>query len=716
MARQMIARLGPTLREQMGSDVKPGSGGAMLSPLPGDLDSLIEREWLATNGLGSYASSTIPGLNTRKYHGLLVAAMSPPVHRVVLLSRTEETVTCDGHDYPLDCNEYPGVFFPRGDKLLKNFDSHPNPRWAYGAHDWKLQRELRLVEGENTVVLAYTNTGDRSIDLAVRPMLALRSVHALTYQWNGRLRIEKYAKNQIHILATSRTPEVFIAHDGTFTNASHWYLNQIYRLEERRGYAGLEDVWTPGIVRFALEPGQTTHLVCSAEPIDWLNAMREPARMKAKDDPTLQMLTRAAEQFIVRRPATDEVMSVAAYPWLGPEARSQLIAFTGMFLLSGRFEDARDLLLNLASRFEAGLLNGEAADVSLWFINAIWSYHRYSSDAETTRKLLGAAVRIIVAFRAGNAPGVTITAEGLLDYRDTGAAATWMNGKLADHFITPRLGMAVETNALWFNAINIAADLAQQLGRSDAHSLIAYAESILAAFNEQFWNAEAGCCFDVIDNETKDASIRPSQLLAISLPFAVLDPSRHASLVEVVRRELLTPFGVRTLNCSDAWYRAGCEGNVETRERACFNGAAHPWLLAHFVRANAKVCGPRRSRAEAVAIIEPMLHWMRGRGMGQLPEIFDGDMPHAPGGAPASAVSVCELLRCYAEDVLSRGPKGSTVRPSASKHVVKGTSTVRQRHEQHPFAFTRESCSIVTSPIGSPTASSFDLVGEVLHA
>lgn len=673
MARYTVARVGP--------DVKPGSNAALF---PGELDSLIEREWLVTNGLGSYASSTIPGLHTRKYHGLLVAAMTPPGHRMVLLSRTEETVSCEAQHFPIDCNEYPGVFFPRGEKLLKQFESHPNPQWHYAAGAWKLQRELRLVEGQNTVVLTYTNTGDGPIELSVRPLLALRSVHTLTYQWNGRLRVETHSKNQIRVPATSRTPEVFIAHDGAFSTSSHWYLNQIYRLEERRGYSALEDLWTPGVVQFAIEPGQSTHLVCSAEPIDWPQAMQLPEPVKLPDDPTLRLLTRAAEQFVVSRAATGEVTSVAGYPWLEPTPRAQLISFTGMFLITGRFDDAREVLLNLAAMFERGLLKGEAADVSLWFINAIWNYWRYTNDAETTRKLLDVAMGIIIAFRAGTAAGVSVREDGLIAYRIEGSAATWMNGRLGDWIVTPRQGIAVETNALWFNAINIAAELTEQFGRPDVATLGQYAVGISASFNTQFWNAEAGCCFDVIDGDTKDASIRPNQLLTVSLPFAVLNVVRHPLMVEVVRRDLLTPVGVRTLDPKRSAYRPTCEGNVDARERACFNGAAHPWLLAHYVRASVKIRGIRRSRAEAAAVIEPCLQYMRQRGTGQLPEVFDGDAPHAPGGAPASTVSVCELLRCYAEDVLGAGREALALRPSTGVRGGKGTAAGRRRNEQHP--------------------------------
>ena len=236
-----------------------------------------------------------------------------------------------------------------------------------------------------------------------------------------------------------------------------------------------------------------------------------------------------------------------------------------MFLITGRFEDARDVLLNLAALFEHGLLQGEAADVSLWFINAIWSYWRYTNDAETTRKLFDVATSIIVAFRAGTAAGVSVGEDGLIAYRIGRSAATWMNGKLGDWVVTPRQGMAVETNAHWFNAISIAAELAEQFGRPDVVTLGQYAVGISASFNTHFWNAEAGCCFDMIDGDTKDASIRPNQLLAVSLPFAVLDAARHPSMVEVVRRNLLTPVGVRTLDPKHPAYRPTCEGNIDVQ-------------------------------------------------------------------------------------------------------------------------------------------------------
>ena len=229
-----------------------------------DLDELIGREWLATNGLGGFAASTVAGMNTRKYHGLLVAAMAPPVRRMVLLSRVEETVFHNGWPFALACNEYPGVIHPVGHQVLKAFSYDPVPRWAYQADGWTLEKTLHLLPGENTVCLSYTLlAADRSADLELRPLFALRGIHELMYQWNARLGAEPHPAGGLRIPPTSRTPEVFFAHDGKFAGEGYWYLNTIYRREQDRGYSGLEDLWTPGVVRWTLSPGQTVFSLSS---------------------------------------------------------------------------------------------------------------------------------------------------------------------------------------------------------------------------------------------------------------------------------------------------------------------------------------------------------------------------------------------------------------------------------------------------------------------
>src|SRR5258706_2163757 len=236
-------------------------------------ETQLEREWLTTNGVGGFAASTIPGVNTRKYHGLLVAAMTPPVRQMVLLSRVEEFVHREGRSYPLSSSEYPGVIHPRGHEALRAFNPIPFPRWAYQGNGWTIEKQLRLLPGENTVCLSYTLlAADKSVEIELKPLFALRCVHDLMYQWNGRLLVESNGKGQAYghhrIPPTSRTPEAFFAHDGKFHATPYWDLNTIYRREQERGYPGLEDVWMPGSVRWTLSPGQTVHFVCSTDPID----------------------------------------------------------------------------------------------------------------------------------------------------------------------------------------------------------------------------------------------------------------------------------------------------------------------------------------------------------------------------------------------------------------------------------------------------------------
>ena len=645
-----------------------------------ELDALLAREWLATNGIGGYACSTIPGLNTRKYHGLLVAAMAPPVRRMVLLSRVEETLWRDGHRFALDSNQYPDVIYPQGYRHLRQFSSSPCPRWTFEGDGWRLQKQLRLLPGQNTVVLTYTLlSGEGPLDLELRPLLAMRPIHELSYQWNGPLVSEKRTSRCHRIGPTSHTPEVFFAHNGRFQAEANWYLNQIYRREAERGYAGLEDLWTPGVVRFSLTRGRRATFVCSSDPID-LEKVAKPSDAQAADghattptDPTLDALRRAAEAFVVSVPQDAEagraVMCMSGYPWAAPSGRDTLIAFTGLLLVPGRFAEARLLLL----RFAAGLRNGLmpsalpesggapqylGADVSLWFANAVWDYLRYTNDDQTGEKLLDEILKIIAQYLLGADLGIATDDCGLLASRAAGTPTSWMDAKVDDWVVTQRLGRPVELNALWYNALRIAAELCRRYGREDrADALARTADSVARAFNERFWNPKEQCCFDVIEDHGQDPSIRPNQILALSLPFAVLAPERHEKVLHKVRTELLTPRGIRTLSPADPGYQGRYAGNVLARDRAHHNGSAFPWLLGPYLTALLKVRGRGpAARAEAHDLIRPCLDYLLGDGLGQLCELFDGDAPHSPGGLIASAPAVGELLRCYAQDVLDLAP------------------------------------------------------------
>lgn len=649
-----------------------------------ELDQLIDREWLAVNKTGGFACSTVPGLNTRKYHGLLVAAMTPPVRRMVLLSRVEETVICEGWTSPLACNEYPGTIFPRGDQSLRAFSPDPFPRWAYQGDGWTIEKSLRLLNGENTVVLSYALLGgDKPIELNLRPLLALRGMHELMYQWKGKLAAEEKSTGHHRVPATTRTPEVFFAHDGIFEADSHWYLNTMYRREQERGYAGREDLWNPGMIRWSMKPGQTVHFVCSADPIDLQRELTKADRQlteamlpsppaKSFGEP-MDSLLRAADQFVLSVPREDAGRAdyvIPQYPWAPPAPRDALIGFTGLFLVPGKFSAARGLLLSMADQGVDGVLpsslaedGGPAvfngADVSLWFINAVYEYLRYTADEETVRgKLMDAVQQIIASYRHGTSLGIRINAEGLLETRQPGVATTWMNIRLGEGLVTPRAGRPVEINALWYNAVRIAAKLTVSLGPSDqAEELTALAVLIQQAFNRRFWNAETGCCFDVIDDSQNDAAIRPNQLLAMSLPYPVLTLDRFESVLEKVEAELLTPMGLRTLSPKSMEYQGRCAGNIIKRDQAYHQGSVFPWLLGAYVASYLRVHGHGEgARGEAKQLLDPCVNYLQSDGLGQLCELFDGDKPHRPGGAIASATAVAEVLRAYAEDVLELLP------------------------------------------------------------
>ncbi len=648
-----------------------------LDPTTLEVDRLIEREWLITNGIGGYAASSIPGLNTRKYHGLLVAAMAPPVRRMVLLSRVEETVFTEGEGASLACSEYPGTIHPTGHRFLRAFNQLPFPRWAYQGDGWTIEKCLRLLHGENTVCLSYTLLGGtRQVTLALRPLMALRGIHELTYQSNGSLRCEMRGECH-HLPATSHTPEVFFAHDGEFEHQPLWYLNTIYRREPERGYSGLEDLWTPGVVRWTLQPGQAVHFVCSADPIELDRAVSEadrqvthvalPLALPEPHDTTLHHLVRAANQFVPasRGPAT----MVTQYPWAAPSVRDALIAFPGVLLVAGHLGQAGAMLEDLASRIVDGVVpsdfpeNGDppvhhGADVSLWFINAMYQYLRYGGEMAVVKKLYPVVSEIIHHHRHGMWPGVGADRDSLLSSRDEGVAASWMDAGVQGLFVTPRAGKPVELNALWYNAISIAACLADQAElRDEAENLSALAVSVRAAFNRGFWSDELGYCFDVLDETGNDATLRPNQLLAISLPFSVLAGEHHGKVIERVRSELLTPLGVRTLSPRDPRYCGRSAGNVVQRDRAAHQGSAYPWLLGAYVSAFVKLNGrSAAARSEAFSLIEPCLEYLTDAGMGRLCDLFDGASPHHPGGAIASARAIGELLRCYVEDILDLSP------------------------------------------------------------
>ncbi|MGH7215083.1 MAG: amylo-alpha-1,6-glucosidase, partial [Tepidisphaeraceae bacterium] len=396
----------------------------------------------------------------------------------------------------------------------------------------------------------------------------------------------------------------------------------------------------------------------------------------ARDHEHVDALVRAASQFVARVPGDvggteSGTALVTDFPWAAPSVRNALIALPGILLVAGRFAEVRSFLRSLYAKIDRGLVPSEfpesgaaplykACDTSLWWVHAVQQYLRYSGDADASlRPWLDAIDVIIESHHHGSAPGMTCDEDALLASRVPGCGTTWMDAKVGDWVVTPRASRPVELNALWYNALRFGAELHGR--RGDALRAKEYADlaaRVRESFNRRFWNDAEACCYDVVDDHGPDPSVRPNQLLAISLPFPVLDAARHAAVLDKVTRDLLTPRGVRTLSPHDPSYQGRYAGNVVSRDRAYHQGTAYPWLLGPLVSATLRVLGRgEKARQQARQLLAPCLRHLHEDGLGQLPELFDGDPPHRPGGATASARSVGELLRALVEEVFDQAPR-----------------------------------------------------------
>ncbi|MCZ6678284.1 MAG: glycogen debranching enzyme N-terminal domain-containing protein [Candidatus Poribacteria bacterium] len=657
-----------------------------------DFAAAIQKEWLETNGIGGYASSSIVGANTRRYHGLLVAATQPPVGRRVLLSKLEETVCIGDEHYELSCNQYPGIVHPQGYKFLQAFTPSPLPTWEYAIQDIVLEKLLWMVNGQNTTVLTYTLRAGAPIQLCLRPLIAGRDHHSLHYENAGiQTHVEAIDGNTVQIVPYD-SPSTLYLHSsvGEFqSDSACWYKNFEYPVEAARGFDAHEDLYSPGEWVVQLESGETVAIIASTEPPneEW-ESMRnvEIDRRKGivhralhnrgdgstrkgdvpggKDD-FLETLTLAADQFLIQR-GEERHSIIAGYHWFTDWGRDAMIALPGLTLVTGRYEIAQGILRAFAQHCDQGMLPNRFPDVAdepeyntvdatLWFFYAVAKYLEYTDDLDFIRdELWETLVDIIQWHLRGTRYNIRMGTDSLISAGMEGVQLTWMDAKIGDWVVTPRHGKPVEINALWYNALKVMEGLIQRLG--DAGASTEYAKLARTAqvnFNERFWNAEANCLYDCIDGEMPDASIRPNQIFAISLPHSVLSEERHRPVLDVVTRDLLTPVGLRSLSPNDEQYVGYYGGDPYHRDSAYHQGTVWGWLIGPFVTAYMKVNGKTsQSREAAKQFLAAFGGHLKEAGVGSISEIFDGDKPHTPRGCIAQAWSIAEVLRAYAEDAM----------------------------------------------------------------
>ncbi len=637
-------------------------------------------EWLETNGLGGWASSTVSGAHTRRYHGLLVAATEPPGGRKVLLSRLDETVEVEGARYGLGANRFPGTIHPRGFEHLASFRQELFPTWEFEIGETRLTKTIAAVHLETsenaTLVLYELAPGVRAaLRLTLRPFFAGRDFHSLVAENDSVHREGSFEDGTLRYQSYDGLPTVFIhVPGGTYAPQPDWWRRFEYDLERERGLDFAEDLFTPGTITITLAPGERLGILISTAPPAGRNAWdlfaAERARREnllvpfAEADSFTRTLALAADAFVVRRGRRSEGLStvIAGYPWFSDWGRDAMIALPGLCLTTGRFEEAKGILRAFAQAESEGMLpnrfpdsSDEApeyntADATLWFFVAAWDYLEATGDDAFLRDELMPVFEDILSWHErGTRDGIRVEKDGLLHAGEPGVQLTWMDAKVGDWVVTPRSGFPVEIQALWANALAITAELSERYGKNDrAADLRRRAVRVRDRFAERFWNEEAGGLFDVVTETGRDASIRPNQIFALSLPFQLLDGERAARLLALVESKLLTPRGLRTLAADDPRYRPIYLGGPLERDGAYHQGTVWPWLLGSFLTALVRVRGDEGKR-QGREILKAFAPHLVEAGIGTVSEIFDAEPPHAPRGCPAQAWSVAELLRAAVE-------------------------------------------------------------------
>lgn len=629
------------------------------------------REWLETNGIGGFASSTVSGANSRRYHGLLTAAIRPPLGRVTMLSKFEETLYIDEEKHELSSNQYPLRIHPDGHKYIKSFRLDPFPVWVLEVDGVEIERRIFMVDGQNATVCRWTVTDDsaakgRDLRIELKPLFSFADYHALQHETSDISMNYTVEGGSVSIKPVGDLPELFLGHNASDVEGTgFWYRNFEYAIEKERGFDFQEDLFQPFKLKFDLsEPAviiASTEKRAAAEADGFeqseIERRRELIKKAGAEDDFAEQLVLAADQFIVSR--GDGKTIIAGYPWFSDWGRDTMISLNGLTLATNRAEVAKSILLEFSKHVSQGMLPnrfpdaGDEAeyntvDASLWYFEAIRAYAEKTGDYDFVREnLYSRLVEIIVWHLKGTRYNIHVDTDGLLYAGEEGWQLTWMDAKVGDEVFTPRIGKPVEIQALWYNALCIMADLAERFDDHDGKNQYrTTAEIAKQSFNQSFWNKEEECLYDVVKNGDKDASIRPNQIFAVSLPNTMLSIGRARKIVEKTEAELLTPYGLRSLAPGDPAYRPIYIGSSYERDSAYHQGTVWAWLIGPFIDAYRKVHpNGHKTEARVAEILTGFKKHLTEAGLGQISEIFDAEEPHAPRGCMAQAWSVAEVLR-----------------------------------------------------------------------
>ncbi len=663
-----------------------------------DFNQATQHEWLITNGLGGYAACTVNGLNTRKYHGLLVAALHPPGDRTVCLTKLDEDILLGDKTAQLGVNEFEGNLYPKGFQFLKEFTLTPLPRYTYLAGGVELKKTVGMPYGKNLTITFYeaNNQSGGDANIRVYPMITCRHFHSVVDHLANPLEflMEHDLREVRFSFASPKATLILRSTAGAFAERARWVEGLRYREEEARGEAATDDCYQPGYYEVKLNAGDQFKFgiaaVASEKQADALNVIAEAgttstnfehlltnrleayssfldgfyaAHRQVPVSDWLNWLLLASDSFAVQD-GVGRRSVIAGYFWFEPWGRDTFISLSGLMLITGRFAEARQVLLSFAKHCRRGLIpnlvldqSGETlyntVDGTLWYINAVLQYLKYTEDWAFVQTNLWSTLKSIIEHHeAGTDFGIKLDTDGLLLH---GPKLTWMDA------VTPREGKAVEIQALWYNALKVMQVLAAHFGEAPlAQKYAAMAQQTQTSFRSVFWDQNRNCLFDAIKDGQADLSMRPNQIIAVSLDFSILSQEKNRAVVDVVQRELFTSRGLRTLSRRDPRYQRIYNGDMNMRDQAYHNGTIWPWLLGPFMKAYFRAHGHNTESVAFVVknVVQPLFEQqiLEG-GLGTVNEIFDGDPPHLSRGCVAQAWSVAELLRGYIEDVLQIRPE-----------------------------------------------------------
>ena len=640
----------------------------------GDPHQAASREWLVTNGIGGYASGTISGELTRRYHGLLVAALHPPLGRTLLVSKLNETVHYDGRVYPLSTNRWSASeIHPHGYLQHERFRMEGSvPVWTYACADAVIEKRVWMARHANTVYVSFRMLrGSRPLALTVEPFVNYRYSHDIITAEHWHMDVTSVDDVLTLCAGDAAAPFTMSMTGATSEYNQAWQSDLFLSVDERRGIVAHEDHLQAGRFSVTLTSGQATTFIASAqghidpagEVYDAIlrrdHELVELSGLQNEPEPIGQLVL-AAEQFIVQRPFAGDSEGrsiIAGYHWFEDWGRDTMISLPGLTLVTGRPEVARKILLTFAAAVSQGMLPNRfpedgsdpvynTIDAAPWFFEAVRAYFAETGDRALIEELFPRLDTMVAWHERGTRYGIQFDPDdGLVRGSAEGAPLTWMDARMGDFIPTPRIGKPVEISALWYNALCVMAYFAQLLGE-DPRRYQELARRLKAGF-QRFWNSEVGYCFDVLDGPGgNDPALRPNQLLAVSLAHSPLEASQARSVVDVCTRTLLTSHGLRSLASSEDDYMGYYAGNLRQRDAAYHQGTAWSWLIGPFVSAHLKVYGDRET---ARSFLRPLFLHMHDHGIGSISEVFDAEPPYQARGCIAQAWGVAEVLRTWKE-------------------------------------------------------------------